>query len=69
MLNDALRKHMKNYESEKDFVNTVLQSFYVDDFSGGKNSVEEAFELFKRLKIRFLERFFTLENGEQIILN
>lgn len=58
-----------NYESEKDFVNTVLQSFYVDDFSGGKNSVEEAFELFKRLKIRFLERFFTLENGEQIILN
>ena len=38
----------------------VLQSFFVDDFSGGSKTTTAAFELYKKLEIRFLEGQFYL---------
>ena len=55
-----IRKHMGNYEFDGEFAQKVLDFFYVDDFSSGENTLERAFELFKKLKIRFSERLFYL---------
>ena len=40
LLNQTIRKHVQSYEIDKDFVNTVLNSFYVDDITGGENDFE-----------------------------
>lgn len=42
------------------FVNNVFDSFHVDDFSGGENDLDNALELCKKLKLRFLEGLFCL---------
>ena len=60
MLNGTIRKHIRNYEFDEEFVRKVLDSFYIDDFSGGENTLERASELVKKLKIRFLEGLFYL---------
>ena len=56
LLNGTIRKHVGNYDLDEQFTQRVLESFYVDDFTGGENSFEKAFELFKKLKIR--EKFY-----------
>ena len=60
MLNGTIRKHIRNYEFDEEFVRKVLDFFYIDDFSGGENTLERASELVKKLKIRFLEGLFYL---------
>ena len=40
LLNQTIRKHVQSYEIDIDFVNTVLNSFYVDDITGGENDFE-----------------------------
>ena len=60
LLNQTIRKHVENYKFDTDFVNKVLESFYVDDFSGGENEFEKALELYKKLKLRFLDGLFYL---------
>ena len=50
---------LEKYEFDTQFVQKVLESFYMDDFSGGAN-IEETFELFKKLKLRFLGCSFNL---------
>ena len=60
LLNAAIRKHAKNYEFDIDFVNKILDSFYVDDFTGGESDFYEALDLFKKLKLRFLDGHFHL---------
>ena len=59
-LNGAIRKHVQSYDFDKEFIDKVLSSFFVDDFIGGEESVAKAFELFKKLRIRFLEGHFLL---------
>ena len=63
-LNAIIHKHAENYEFDQDFVQEVIDSFYVDDFIGGiepdVNALEKAIELFKKLKLRFLEAHFYL---------
>ena len=60
LLNAVINKHVEKYEFDDEFVQEVLESFYVHDFSGGANAIEGTFELFKKLKIRFLEGSFNL---------
>ena len=60
LLNQTIRKHVQSYEFDIDFVNIVLNSLYVDDFTGGENDFDKALDLYKKLKIRFLERLFHL---------
>ena len=38
----------------------VIASFYVDDFSGGANSLDDVHELFKKLKLLFINGVFNL---------
>ena len=58
--NGTIRKHVQSYDFDKEFIDKVLSSFFVDDFIGGEESVPKAFELFKKLRIRFLEGYFLL---------
>ena len=64
LLNQTIRKHVQSYEFDIDFVNIVLNSFYVDDFTGGENDFEKALDLYKKLKIRFLEGLFHLRRRQ-----
>ena len=59
-LNGTIRKHIQSYDFEKELIDNVLSSLFVDDFIGGEESVAKAFELFKKLRIRFLEGHFLL---------
>ena len=47
------------------FVNKVLDSFHVDDFSWGEND----FELFKNQNLDSWRNYSIYKNGEQIIQN
>ena len=60
LLNEAIGKHAKNYEFDIDFVNKILDYFYVDDFTDGESDFYKALDLFKKLKLRFLDGHFHL---------
>ena len=61
LLNGTIRKHANNYlDIDPEFVEKVTKSFYVDDCISGKNSIEKALELYKKLEMRFLEGLFHL---------
>ena len=60
ILNQTIREHTESYEFDMNFVNNVFDSFHVDDFSGGENDLDNALELCKKLKLRFLEGLFCL---------
>ena len=57
LLNETIRKHAQNYNFDIDFINTMFNSVYIDDFVDGENSLEGAFLIFKFkiLKLWFLE--------------
>lgn len=59
-LNATIRKHVETYEFDEQFIKTVLDSFYVDDFVGGAETIEQAIKLLKKLKLRFFEAHFYL---------
>ena len=59
-LNGTIRKHVQSYNFDKELIDKVLSSHFVDDFIGGEQSVAKALELFKKLRIRFLEGHFLL---------
>ena len=62
LLNGVIRKHLGRYQYDFDdeFVQRLIDSFYVDDFAGGANSLERLNELFKKLKLRFIDGPFDL---------
>ena len=60
LLNGTVRNHVSSYDFDPEFVMQVPRSFFVDDFSGGSKTTTTAFELYKKLKIRFLEGQFNL---------
>ena len=51
-------KHAESFEFDPEFVNAVLASFFVDDFIGGETNEERAFDLFKKLQLRFADGHF-----------
>ena len=60
LLKEAIRKHVKNYEFGIDFANKTLDCFYVDGFTSGESDFYKALDLFKKLKLRFLDGHFHL---------
>ena len=54
-LNGTIRKHVQSYDFDKELLDKAISSFFVDHFIGGEEGVSKAFELFKKLCIRFLE--------------
>ena len=67
LVNSAIRKHKGSYDFDEKFIQKVLDSYYVHDFIGGESTMEMAFELFKKLKIRFLEIGLHIWAGERKI--
>ena len=59
-MNGRNRKHVQSYDFDKEFIDKVLSSFFLNDFIGGEELIAKAFELFKQLRIRFLEGHFLL---------
>ena len=57
-LNGTILRHVQNFNFNKEFIDKVLSSFFVDDFIGSEESVRKTFELFKKLCIRYLEEHF-----------
>ena len=61
LLNATIRKHNSQYTTaDPGYVQKALLSFFFDDFNGGEFSIDAAFELYKKLKLRFLEGHFNL---------
>ena len=58
LLNGTVRNHVSSNRFDPEFVMQVLRSFFVGDFSGGSKTTTAAHELYKKLKIRFLEGQF-----------
>ena len=53
-------RNSQSFELDPEFVNAVFTSFFVDDFIGGKTNEERAFDLFKKLQLRFADGHFWL---------
>jgi len=66
-LNATIRKHADNYLFDEKFVQQIYESFYVDDYIGGTDNLEQAVELYKKLKLRFLEAHFYLRKEDSLI--
>ena len=47
-------------EFDSDFVNKILDCFYVNDFTGAESDFYKALDLFKKLKMKFLDGYFHL---------
>ena len=60
LLNGTVRNHVSSYSFDPEFIMQELRSFFVDDFSGGSKTTIAAFELYKKMKVRFLEGQFNL---------
>ena len=50
----SYQKTCRKYDFDIDYVNKILDCFYVDDFTGGES------DFYKALVLRFLDRHFHL---------
>ena len=54
-LNGTVRKHADKYAAaDPHFTTTVIDSFFVDDFTGGDEDKQSTLTLYRILKLRFL---------------
>ena len=60
LLNASLRHHISQYNADPEFVENLLNSFYVDDLVSGEESVERALSLYQKSKKRLSEGGFNL---------
>ena len=59
MLNSVTRYHACRYKNiDETFSEKVAKSFYVDDFNTSVQNVKEGKELYKKIKLRFLDASF-----------
>ena len=59
LLNGTIKYHIEQFQSvDPKFVAQFLRSIYIDDVVFGASSVQEAFELYSKLKTRLLEGGF-----------
>ena len=61
LLNGTVRKDTSNYNFYNDFVTKIVDLFFIDDFTGGEDTVKNVYLSFKKLKLRFLEGHFNLQ--------
>ena len=56
LLNSIIRFHASKYKNvHKDFSEKVAKSFYVDDFNSTGKNISEGIEIYKKIKLRFLD--------------
>ena len=60
LLNASLKHHISQYNADPEFVENLLNSFYVDDLVSGEGSVERALSLYQKSNKRLSEGGFNL---------
>ena len=56
LLNSVIRFHASKYKNfDKEFSEKVAKSFYVDDFNSTAKDISEGIEIYKKIKLRFLD--------------
>ena len=61
LLNSVIRYHASQYKDiDQNFSEKVAKSFYVDDFNSTVDNVTEGEELYKKIKLRFLDASFNV---------
>ena len=62
LLNNVIHYHTKTSTKilDKSFSENVAKSFYVDDFNSAAHNVTEGEELYKQIKLRFLDASFNV---------
>ena len=59
LLNRVIRFHTSKYKNfDKEFSEKVAKSFYVDDFNSTAKDISEGIEIYKKIKLRFLDASF-----------
>ena len=70
-LNAVVQHHLAKFEDDREFVESVKNSLYCDDFVGGADSQEGAITLYKKLKERFRQGGFNMRkwhsNSEEVL--
>ena len=61
LLNRTVWNHVPSCHFDPEFVMQIPWPFFLDDFSGESKTTIVAFELYKKLKIRFLEGQFNFK--------
>ena len=65
LLNRAIRFHTSKYKNvNKGFSGKVAKSFYLDDFNSTTQDISEGLEIYKKIKLRFLDASFTVRKGK-----
>ena len=54
--------------STKSFSEKVAKSFYVDDFNSAAKDISEGIEIYKEIKLRFLDASFNVRKCKPITL-
>ena len=61
LLNSVIRFHASKYKNvDKEFSEKVAKSFYVDDFNTTAKDNSEDIEIYKKIKLRFLDASFSV---------
>ena len=61
LLNSVIRFHASKYKNVgKEFSEKVAKSFYVDDFNSTAKDISEGIEIYKEIKLRFLDASFNV---------
>ena len=61
LLNSVICFHASKYKNvEKEFSEKVAESFYVDDFNSTAKDISEGIEIYKKIKLRFLDASFNV---------
>ena len=60
LLNNVFRFHASNYKNVEEFSEKVTKRFYVDDFNSTAKDISEGSEIYKKVKLRFLDASFNV---------
>ena len=70
-LNTVVQHHILKFENDEEFVESVKNSLYCDDFVGGTESEESAIALYQKLKDRFRQGGFNMRkwhsNSDEVL--
>ena len=59
--NSVIRFHASKYKNvDKEFFEKVAKSFYVDDFNSTAKDISEGIEIYKKIKLRFIDASFNV---------
>ena len=61
LLNSVIRFHASKYKNvDKEFSEKVAKIFYVDDFNSTAKDISEGIEIYKKIKLKFIDASFNV---------